>query len=160
MINDLPKKLVRTRKHPAYKPQPISSTESSKTLPIRSKSISARNHAGKVPVQNDDRRDKKPSTAILPPCSSDSAWEGSKLKAGPVEEHPCVKKSNSFSISTKYVNDEVPKIADAQRRDNTLHDLISSKLDMIITLIDGEEFDGDEGELGKVAVDFLSNHRF
>lgn len=152
MILDLPKKLVKTRKRRA---EPTSSTESSKALPLRFKLISNRNCAGKLPVENDNRRH---ATSLS--HSSDSAREGSEQEAGPVGGHRCAQKPKAISTSIKQVNDEIPKITDAPRRDNTLHDLISSKLDTIITLIDGEEFDGDEGELGKAVDDIWSNYYY
>lgn len=41
-----------------------------------------------------------------------------------------------------------PKVPDALRHRRSLCDLISSKLDAVITSIDGEVFSGDERELG------------
>lgn len=57
---------------------------------------------------------------------------------GPAPRNETIPTVNHESLKTEYLN-----------RGAALCDLISTKLDTVITLIDGERFSGDERELGK-----------
>ena len=128
------KQVRRGTDNPSGKPQATDSqAQPTKSLPIRPPPVTLRKHDDSDRAHNSLSGTEQPS-AREAPYSSSSGWGHSIPSA--YSNHAA--KEASTPWQEKPIN-----------QDPALYDLISSKLDAVITSIDSESFNGDERELGE-----------
>lgn len=153
MVFGSPKeKQSRLTKHSSSNSVPVSSknsrsqTQPSKNLPVRSSSGPPRSPATSRHIQSSSNN--QVPTRPTPPRVS--GWDQSKSPAGHSIGSPPLGPNSvkTLQVARQPLDQSRENAITVSNPDPALCDLISSKLDAIITSIDGESFSGDERELG------------